>query len=84
MAPDYVPISCERYSELELCIMHGRSLRIRWQWHGMDRVVRVRPLDLRTRHGAEYLILSDADGRRQWRRLDRLRDFEPLDSGASD
>lgn len=82
MAADYVPIPCARYSELELCIMQGRALRIRWRHQGLDRVARVQPLDLRTRRGAEYLVLRDAAGRRQWRRLDRLLEFEPLAASA--
>ncbi|WP_018869013.1 MULTISPECIES: hypothetical protein [unclassified Thioalkalivibrio] len=82
MAADYVPIPCARYSELELCIMHGEALRIRWRHRGLDEVARVWPLDLRTRRGAEYLILRDAEGRRQWRRLDRLLEFAPLAAGA--
>ncbi|WP_110619241.1 MULTISPECIES: transcriptional antiterminator, Rof [unclassified Thioalkalivibrio] len=80
--PEYRPIPCERYSELELCIMHGRPLRIRWRRAGLDYVARVTPLDLRTRRGAEYLILLDPGGRRQWWRLDRMLEFEPLAASA--
>ena len=77
-APPYTPIACERYSELELAILRGQTLRTHWRRGDMDRIAIVRPLDLRTRRGAEYLILRDATGRRQWWRLDRLISFEPL------
>lgn len=77
-APPYTPIACERYSELELAIVRGQFLRTHWRRAEMDRIAIVRPLDLRTRRGAEYLILRDTAGRRQWWRLDRLISFEPV------
>ncbi|WP_024326618.1 transcriptional antiterminator, Rof [Thioalkalivibrio sp. AKL19] len=77
-APPYTPIACERYSELELAIVRGQFLRTHWRRGAMDRIAIVRPLDLRTRRGAEYLILRDTAGRRQWWRLDRLISFEPV------
>ncbi|WP_018867684.1 MULTISPECIES: transcriptional antiterminator, Rof [unclassified Thioalkalivibrio] len=77
-APPYTPIACERYSELELAIVRGQFLRTHWRRGEMDRIAIVRPLDLRTRRGAEYLILRDTAGRRQWWRLDRLISFEPV------
>ncbi|WP_019625359.1 transcriptional antiterminator, Rof [Thioalkalivibrio sp. ALJT] len=77
-APPYTPIACERYSELELAILRGQFLRTHWRRGQMDRIAVVRPLDLRTRRSAEFLILRDAEGRRQWRRLDRLISFEPV------
>lgn len=77
-APPYTPIACERYSELELAILRGQFLRTHWRRGEMDRIAVVRPLDLRTRRGAEYLILRDTEGRRQWWRLDRLISFEPV------
>jgi len=78
--PPYTPIPCERYSELELAILHRQLLRTHSRRGAMDRIAIVRPLDLRTRRGAEYLILRDTDGRRQWWRLDRLVSFEPVPS----
>jgi len=76
--PPYTPIPCERYSELELAILHRQALRIRWRRDGLDHIATVHPLDLRTRRGAEYLQLRDSAGRRQWWRLDRLGRFEPV------
>jgi Rho-binding antiterminator len=75
LAPAYSPMDCEQYSRLELAILHGRTLRLRWVGRGMSHIEYVRPEDLRTRRHAEYLLLRDAMRRRRFLRLDRIVQF---------
>lgn len=75
LAPAYSPMDCEQYSRLELAILHGRTLRLRWVGRGMSHIECVRPEDLRTRRHAEYLLLRDAMARRRFLRLDRIVQF---------
>ncbi|ACL74037.1 transcriptional antiterminator, Rof [Thioalkalivibrio sulfidiphilus] len=73
MTSDYTPISCELYSEYELAIMRGRTLKVRWKdRYGMDRVETLRPTDLRTRRHAEFMIARNQLGQRRVLRLDRI------------
>jgi Rho-binding antiterminator len=75
LAPAYSPMDCEQYSRLELAILHGRTLRLRWVGRGMSHIECVRPEDLRTRRHAEYLLLRDGMTRRRFLRLDRIVQF---------
>lgn len=73
MTPDYTPISCELYSEYELAILRGRTLKVRWKdRYGMDRVETLKPTDLRTRRHAEFMIARNQLGQRRVLRLDRI------------
>ena len=74
-APAYSPMDCEQYSRLELAILRGRTLRLRWVGRCMSHIEYVRPEDLRTRRHAEYLVLHDAMNRRRFLRLDRIVQF---------
>ncbi|MFW5454646.1 transcriptional antiterminator, Rof [Thioalkalivibrio sulfidiphilus] len=77
MTSDYTPISCELYSEYELAIMRGRTLKVRWKdRYGMDRVETLRPTDLRTRRHAEFMIARNQLGQRRVLRLDRIVDAQ--------
>ncbi len=76
--PDYSPMDCAQYSRLELAILQRRALRLRWVWRGITHLEMVRPVDLRTRRHAEYLILRDTADRRRILRLDRIAKFEVL------
>lgn len=76
--PRYSPMDCAQYSRLELAIVQKRALRLRWLGRGLTHLEVVRPLDLRTRRHAEYLILCDALDRRRILRLDRIARFEVL------
>ena len=65
----YTPIACALYSEYELAILRRRRLRLRWcDAEGMDHIEVVRPVDLQTRQGEEFMVLED--GREL--RLDRI------------
>lgn len=66
---DYTPVACGVYSEYELAILRRRRLHLRWRdTEGVDHIEVVRPVDLRTRHGEEFMALED--GREL--RLDRI------------
>ena len=71
--PPYTPIPCARYSELELAIMHRRTLRLALRGgRHPGRISTLRPLDLRTRRHAEYLIGRTPAGTLRVLRLDRI------------
>lgn len=75
----YRPIPCQTYAEFELAILQGRSLRMLWRAPcGETRLETVRPLDLRTRRGSEYMILRNSAGHRRIARLDRIRRAVPI------
>jgi len=71
----YRPISCALHSELELAIMHACWLELDWRENGQRRSARLRPRDLQTREGSEYLILEDDSGTRMRIRLDHVISF---------
>ena len=79
---DYQPISCANYDHFEIAILHGKSLRV--TWHDEQALVHVeilRPRDLQTRNGAEFLLADTRTGQRIELRLDKIVQAQPL--GAS-
>lgn len=75
---DYKPISCANYDQYEIAILHGSKLHLTWQ---IDNVIYnqvVTPLNLRTAHGEEFLILRLADGATAQVRLDHIRRTQTL------
>ncbi|MBA2490781.1 MAG: transcriptional antiterminator, Rof [Gammaproteobacteria bacterium] len=79
MSRNYVPVTCERYSQYELVILRGQSVRVAWHGpRGLARIEILKPLNLRTRSGGEYLIARNRLG--QWRvmRLDRISNAKVL------
>jgi transcriptional antiterminator Rof (Rho-off) len=71
---DYIPIDCTLYNRYELAIMHRQKLRLTWcdpkgNWH----LETVLPLNLQTRHHAEYLQLRTMTGAELEIRLDQIR-----------
>lgn len=81
--PEYRSMPCDHYSQLELAIMRRFDLRLRWNSRGMVRIERVRPLDLRTRRGAEYMRFKDGMDRCRYMRLDRILSFDTIDRADS-
>mgnify|MGYP001154507365 CR=1 FL=1 len=70
---DYTPISCHRYSEFEVAILHHKTLRLHWRDdNAMDHIDRAVPKDLQTLNHAEYLIAEDSQGQQLRIRLDRI------------
>jgi len=73
---DYIPIDCGLYSEYELAIMHRDRLRLSWRDHtGIVHIGIVTPTDLRTRSGAEFMVVTGQDGTTFKIRLDRIMQF---------
>ncbi|OOG25985.1 transcriptional antiterminator, Rof [Thioalkalivibrio denitrificans] len=73
MKREYTPIPCALYSEYELAILRRRTLRVRWKdRYGMDRVETLKPVDLRTRRHAEFMIARNQLGQQRVLRLDRI------------
>jgi Rho-binding antiterminator len=73
---DYAPIDCGLYSEYELAIMHHDRLRLSWRNPGGNvHIGTVIPTDLRTRNGAEFMIVTGQDGETFTIRLDRILHF---------
>jgi transcriptional antiterminator Rof (Rho-off) len=74
----YRPISCARYDQYEIAILHRRPMHLVWDEANViyDRVVT--PLNLRTAHGQEFLILRLDSGETHEVRLDRIRRAETL------
>jgi Rho-binding antiterminator len=70
---DYKPISCANYDQYEIAIMHGSKMHLTWQASNVIYDQIVTPLNLRTGHGAEYLILRLASGETAEVRLDHIR-----------
>jgi Rho-binding antiterminator len=69
----YTPVACDLYSRFELAILHRKPLRLAWQTSHCTKMENIRPLDLRTYRGGEYLIALAANGCHLVLRLDRVR-----------
>ena len=76
--PDvYTPIACARYDVFEIAIMHGTQLHLTWHDdHGIQHHKLMRPLNLETVRGEEFLIA--AEGATHYRiRIDRISHCRP-------
>jgi len=73
MTNDYVPIDCDQHSVLELLAMRRSPVvaQIR-EDDGALCSIGGAAIDMRTRDGAEYLVLLDPEGSERPIRLDRL------------
>jgi Rho-binding antiterminator len=69
----YQPISCANYDQYEIAILHGSKLHLTWQAGNISHDQVVTPLNLRTAHGEEYLIVRLASGESVDVRLDHIR-----------
>ncbi len=64
----YQRISCEDHSIYELVIMRTQSMRVVIE----GKLARIKPIDLVTRKGAEFLIFIDENGQKQQCRADLI------------
>ena len=79
MTRNYKPISCTLYNFYEVSILERKSLRIVWRSaRGLDRIETLRPVDLRTRNSAEYMIARNQLGHCRVLRLDHIRSAAAL------
>jgi len=81
MTEEYRPISCELYSKFELWIMHRQNLRLVWRdADGGDHIGVVKPTDMQTQTGSEFLCFTDTVEDKPDRvRLDRILRAEASD-----
>ena len=63
---EYQRISCEAHSVYELAIMRGYSMQVEID----GKIVRVKPIDIVTKSGAEFVIFIDEDNKLQEVRVD--------------
>ncbi len=76
---DYRPVDCATYAGLELAIL--RRLRLLLGWRdpgGLVHLEGVRPIDLRTARGEEFLVFRTRGGAVEKVRLDRICRARPL------
>lgn len=75
MADDYIPISCAEHERLEFAVLRRRGLQLSWVGEDGQTQFReqVRPLDVATRDGAEWLTIRRPGGETELLRLDRIR-----------
>ncbi len=77
---DYQPISCANYDRFEIAILHKQCMRITWfDEQAMVRVAVLRPCDLQTRGGEEFLLTDTLSGQRIELRLDKIVRAEASD-----
>ena len=69
----YRPVSCARYAELELSILHGNQLCLVWRQGNVLYYRRVSPYDLRTCNHEEFLLCRSHVGENLKIRLDCIR-----------
>ena len=75
---DYQPINCGVYSEYEPAILQCRRLLPGWRdCAGNPHLERLRPVDLYTRKGAEFLRVMDCAGSEREIRLHRIMQWKP-------
>jgi transcriptional antiterminator Rof (Rho-off) len=78
---DYHPISCSNYDQYEIAILHGQALRVTWRdAQGIVHVETLRPRDLQTKAGEEYLLAETGVGQSLALRLDKILRAEPVES----
>ena len=76
---DYRPIDCRAYGEFELAIVRRQHLRVSWRDNaGLDHIEILKPEDLETCKGEEFLHASNKHGDRFRLRLDWIRHAEVL------
>ena len=77
---NYVPVSCEMHSELELFVMHRQRLRLRWHdsASNITQETILLPVDVCAQHGAEYLHAIGSDHKPLIIRLDRVHEYKKI------
>ena len=81
MADDeaYIPVSCDIHSQFELLIMHNSSIQLDWQDEN-DKIFSeiVKPKDVQTKSGEEFLLVLNKHNETLKIRLDRIRFYKEL------
>ena len=74
----YQPIACANHDRYEIAILHRAKMHLTWQTGNVIYDQVITPLNLRTAHGEEYLILRLASGETVEVRLDHIRRSKAL------
>lgn len=74
MGQNYQPIACILHERLEFSVL--RRIPLMLEYSGQR--VRVLPLDVATRNGAEWLKFRHEDGSEEEIRLDRIASFKEI------
>jgi Rho-binding antiterminator len=70
----YKPIPCAEYDTYEIAIMHGEHLQLVWRDDSRRHTISVvKPVDLKTRKGAEFLVATTDEGKTLQLRLDHIQ-----------
>jgi Rho-binding antiterminator len=76
---DYVPIACIEHEKLEFAVLRRQTLRLIFVTEsGARESCIVRPTDVGTREGAEWLNYCTLEGKDGVVRLDRILSASPL------
>ena len=75
----YIPVSCDMHSQFELLIIHNSLIQLDWQDEN-DKTFSeiVKPRDLQTKSGEEFLLVLNKHNETLNIRLDRIRSFKEL------
>ena len=75
----YKPIPCAEYDGYEIAIMHGTQLQLVWlDANQQHHISVVKPVDLKTRQSAEFLIATTDAGKTLQLRLDHIQSCKPV------
>jgi transcriptional antiterminator Rof (Rho-off) len=75
----YIPVSCQQHSEFELAIMRGQKVQLTYTIKTGKRLhSEFLPLDLLTRNGEEFLVVSDGKAKQDIR-LDHIEKMRILE-----
>jgi Rho-binding antiterminator len=74
----YTPIACAFHESLEFAVLRRFRLRLVYRDTDGEHVATVRPTDVATRDGAEWLSYLDEAGREANIRLDKIIAAPPL------
>jgi len=75
----YKPIPCALYDTYEIAIMHGEQLQLVWIDDSHRHNISVlKPVDLKTWQGAEFLIARTDEGKTLQLRLDHIQSCKPV------
>ena len=75
----YKPVSCGFHSEFELLIMHHSRVKLSWcDEQEVKHSAIVKPIDIQTRAGEEFLHVTDEKNRQLQIRLDRIQSYSEV------
>ena len=78
MVETYQPIPCAQHERLEFSVLRRLELELEYWKDGMLQREKIRPLDVYTCAGAEWLKFKSEGGVAQEIRLDAINSFQEL------